>query len=320
MAMPQSDWKRIVDQIEKAIQKTNASNKENAERAIKEQSALIGAPLNGLKEHFDQYVNEQAVAEVKKARREIATIVGVFATALFSLAAAVIFYFQLQATDIAIADARSASAIQHNDTLTSLQRADEANRNAKSTSDQQALDTAKALALSKESADAAARAVETTIASERARLYVVPMPVSRTDEKSAVTSIPYQILNLGRTTALVVSITAKCSLIDNDGIAIKNVIYSSNDIHAAMNVISAGSVYKVPVDCIFDTPVSEDDFLALAAKTKLILFSGHVQFQDVFGGIWTKHFGVYSFADKELSFFGVVGIDGYNAEEKNNSR
>lgn len=93
--MLEAEWKRIINEIEKAIKKTAAALNEGYERHVKENNALIAAPLNSLTDQFDRYKEQQRTNDRDAAGREVATIIGVFLTAFFTLAAAAIFYWQL---------------------------------------------------------------------------------------------------------------------------------------------------------------------------------------------------------------------------------
>jgi hypothetical protein len=135
--MLQAEWERVINGIEKAIQKATASNKECFERSIKENNALMAAPLNSLADQFERYKIQQQSSDERRAQREIATIVGLGITGLFTLIAAIIFYFQLNQMRIAIRHTDDAARTQHSDTLTALQKAEDANANAKETAERQ---------------------------------------------------------------------------------------------------------------------------------------------------------------------------------------
>jgi hypothetical protein len=73
----------------------------------------------------------------------------------------------------AITHADTASEKQHQDTLVALKIASEANALSKETAERQSRDTANALALSKQAADATTKVVDANVAPERARLFFV---------------------------------------------------------------------------------------------------------------------------------------------------
>jgi Tfp pilus assembly protein PilX len=128
-----------------------------AARAI---PALIAAPLNSLAEQFERYVVQQQTNDERRARREIATIGGLAITGLLTLLGAVIFFFQLNQMRIATRHSDEAARIQHAGTLAALQKAEDANTLAEATAKRQATDTVISLQLSKQSADAATKAVD----------------------------------------------------------------------------------------------------------------------------------------------------------------
>jgi hypothetical protein len=99
--MLQSEWKRVINEIEKAIQKATASDKERYERSIKENSAPIVAPLNSLADQFERYKIQQQTSDERRASREKATIIGLMIAAFLTFLTAVIFYFQLNQVRIA---------------------------------------------------------------------------------------------------------------------------------------------------------------------------------------------------------------------------
>jgi hypothetical protein len=185
--------------------------------------------------------------------------------------------------------------------------------NADTESKRQAGDTQTALSLSKQAAEAAARAVETTISSERARIFVIPVPVNRADNTTPITSVSYQIINLGRTSGLITDVDADCDVVPNGVAHLPG--YSSGNDHSANEAIIAGGTYNVPMPCTFTSPISGEETAELG-KTKIIWFRGYVVFQDVYGTTWKKYFGLYSLGDKSVSFFATSQIGSYNREEK----
>ena len=61
--------------------------------------------------------------------------------------------------------------------------------------------------------------------------------------------------------------------------------------------------------------MTRDDLAALTAKKEAILFTGYIDYQDVFGKRWKKKFALFSYGDGK--FFTAIrpGIDD-NAEEE----
>jgi hypothetical protein len=130
------------------IERPDISQKEIAERAIKEQNAPLAATLNRLADQFGRYREEQFAAALGKRRLDRATIIGLFITAFFTFVTAIIFYFQLREMRTAVDHADTAAATQHSDTVAALEMAEEANRNARQSSAREAKDTATALEIS----------------------------------------------------------------------------------------------------------------------------------------------------------------------------
>jgi hypothetical protein len=198
-------------------------------------------------------------------------------------------------------------------TLAALKIAGEANVLSKETADRQAQETASALELSKKAADAASKAVETSIATERARMFLTNVSFVRTNEKDSNPKISFQIANLGKTSALVTELAYGCQIIPNIDQYKPSLHYA---VHLAMTVIVPDIPYTIPpnTDCVMDNPISAADFVDLDAHTKFILLSGYVKFQDVFGENFIKHFGVYNFG-KDNDFFGVTPFASYYNSE-----
>jgi len=71
--MLQSEWKRIVNEIEKAIQKATNAYKEYDKRNIQEHDAAVIVPLSNLVEQFSNYKEQQNIDSERRGRREKAT-------------------------------------------------------------------------------------------------------------------------------------------------------------------------------------------------------------------------------------------------------
>lgn len=135
----------------------------------------------------------------------------------------------------------------------------------------------------------------------------------RTNEKDPNPKISFQIANLGKTSALVTELAYGCRLIPNIDQYKPSLHYAS---HLAMTVIVPDIPYTIPpnLDCVMDNPISAEDFAALDAHKELILLTGYVKFQDIFGENFIKYFGVYNFG-KDNDFFGVTPFASpYNKE------
>jgi hypothetical protein len=209
-----------------------------------------------------------------------------------------------------------ASYVQHSDTDAALKLAAQANALSRETAEKQAKTTASALELSKQSADAAAKAVETSVASERARLFIIPS-FAQVNEKDPSPKMSFQIANVGRTSALVTEVTYDCKLAANAGV-LQAPSYEPKNTHSAMNIISAGTQYSPSPDliCVMEIPLTDQDYIELAKNHSLIVFRGFVKFLDVFGNTFTKHFGFYNFG-KGTGFFPLAPTAGiYNEETK----
>jgi hypothetical protein len=85
-----------------------------------------------------------------------------------------------------------------------------------------------------------------------------------------------------------------------------------------MTAILSGATFILPPDaaCVMDNPISDEDFAGLDLHTKIIILTGYVKFQDVFGQSFTKYFGVFNFG-KDSDFFGITPFASpYNSEVK----
>ena len=70
-----------------------------------------------------------------------------------------------------------------------------------------------------------------------------------------------------------------------------------------MSFITGGATLSIPgSDCALDKSITDDEFVALSVKTKIILFKGFVNFQDVFGEKFTQRFAYYTYGTKWMSF------------------
>jgi hypothetical protein len=86
------EWKK---EIEDAIDKAAQAGDEKRERTEEKQEAAIATPLRRLVDHFEAYQQQQDSDARKKRKIDVATIIGLFLTAMFALFQGVIFYFQL---------------------------------------------------------------------------------------------------------------------------------------------------------------------------------------------------------------------------------
>jgi hypothetical protein len=87
------EWKK---EIEEAVNKRNESDAENEKGRIESQNAIV-APLDRLAHEFKGYRKEARRAEKGKKNRDCVTIIGLFLTALFTLALAAFSIFQTYA-------------------------------------------------------------------------------------------------------------------------------------------------------------------------------------------------------------------------------
>ena len=166
-------------------------------------------------------------------------------------------------------------------------------------------------------ADAATNAVNTNIAGERARLFVVGMTINRANEKDRNPTIVYQIANLGRTSALVTGVSVECDVVDSLSLPGGGTpTYNKERFHEAMSFITAGGNTLPGPICGFERPIIDDEFVGLSKSTKAILFKGFIDFQDVFGEKFTQRFAYYGFGDKVNAFYPLSGVDAYSAEIK----
>jgi hypothetical protein len=220
-----------------------------------------------------------------------------------------------------------AARIQHEDTLAALQKAEDANATAKAATNRQSADTETALGLSRTSTDAttkaaeaATRAVDANIASERARLFIGGVTFIRSGEKDPNPKLTFQIVNLGKTGALITGLSDECAIVPM--IIPPTPSYNPQHFYPAMDVVGGGTVFTPPhgYECILDNPLTDDDFAELAAQHKMILLKGFANFQDVFSQVFTKHFGLYSYG-KDGGFFALHGIhSAYNDETRDQEK
>lgn len=168
----------------------------------------------------------------------------------------------------------------------------------------------------KTAADAATNAVNTNVAGERARLFLVGLTIKQAKEKDPNPTIAFQIANLGRTSALITGISVECAVVDPPDKG-TTPTYNKLRFHEAMSFITGGATLSIPgSDCALDKPITDDEFVALSVKTKIMLFKGFIDFQDVFGEKFTQRFAYYPYGDKTDAFFPLVGADAFSAELK----
>jgi hypothetical protein len=155
--------------------------------------------------------------------------------------------------------------------------------------------------------------VDSFVATERARVFLLPNNVQRTGDKDPNPKFSYTIANMGRTSAFVTGIFIQCDVSSNQINPTPS--YDKTGPYPAAYIMAGGTLRQndTGLECTLSRPLTEDDFAGLAAKTKAILFKGYVIYQDVLGQTWKKHFGMYGFGDAK--FFNVEN-DAYNAEEK----
>jgi hypothetical protein len=162
-------------------------------------------------------------------------------------------------------------------------------------------------------AQAAQDQANSVIASERARIFVLPSGINRSSDRDRSPKFPFQIANIGRTAAIIKDFSPECAVVPK---GVKDTVptYNSKKLSPAMSFLGASAILNVADanECILDNPISDDDFAGLAAKTKIILVKGFVRFQDVFGKTWEKRFGMYGFGDGV--FFALEGADAFNSE------
>jgi hypothetical protein len=162
-------------------------------------------------------------------------------------------------------------------------------------------------------AKAMASQVDSFIATERARMFLLPTEVHRSGDKDSRPRFTFMIVNMGRTAALVKGILIQCNVSPT---AIGSIPSYEAEIHPAYSFVGGGFPMVIPAgdnECVPSPPLTEDDVSGLAAKTKIILFKGYILYQDVLGQTWQKRFGMYGYGDGK---FFSVGPDAYNAEEK----
>jgi hypothetical protein len=105
----------------------------------------------------------------------------------------------------------------------------------------------------KTAADAAAAAVEANIASERARLYLLPS-FQRSGPQDPNPKIIFQITNMGRTAALVTGLSFECK-IGVPPAPNSSPIYDNKRYHSGATMIPAGNTLLPPpgLECVLDS-------------------------------------------------------------------
>ena len=85
-----------------------------------------------------------------------------------------------------------------------------------------------------------------------------------------------------------------------------------------MDAMPAGAQFTIPKQCVLDKPISDDDFQKLNDETEIILLKGFARFEDVFGGEYTKRFGLFV-SKSETQFYPLdPRFSDYNIEIKEN--
>lgn len=115
-------------------------------------------------------------------------------------------------------------------------------------------------AAAKTAANAAKRAVEANISSERARLFLLPS-FSRSGPPDPNPKIVFQITNMGRTAALVTGLSFECKL----GVPPEqnsSPIYDDRRYKSWVTMIPAGNILPTPSgsECVLDSPLTATDF------------------------------------------------------------
>jgi hypothetical protein len=156
--------------------------------------------------------------------------------------------------------------------------------------------------------------VDSYIATERARMVMIPSGVQKTGDKDPRPKFMFTLNNMGRTGALVSGLLTECDVSPRQ-ISTTPAYGERKPDPAALFILAGTSLSIQPGhECVPSQPLSEEDYAGLEAKTKIILFSGYILYQDVLGETWKKHFGMYGNGDGH--FFAVGGADAYNGEEK----
>jgi hypothetical protein len=172
--------------------------------------------------------------------------------------------------------------------------------------------TARALDNSSKQAESAKEAAEETIATERARLFIIPSNIKRMGDNDPLPKIPYTIFNLGRTAALLSGTLVECKIVS---IFEQPPQYNEKKLEPAMQPIAAGVAWTDGAECSLDEPITDADFLLLSKDSKIIVFMGYVKYRDVFGRRWKKRFAMVARGNGFIGMNGP-GLDVSNSEEE----
>jgi hypothetical protein len=167
----------------------------------------------------------------------------------------------------------------------------------------------------KKSAEATTRNVDVLVNSERARLFMGNMTLTKANDTDPQPKIDFSWINLGRGAAVLTSGLVECQV---TGTIIPTIpVDDERKVRRGQSVVGSGatrgSTGELPIPaCTFNAPISAADWKAIEASEKYILFSGFVRYEDAFHK-YKWHFGDLYIADGK--FFSTANLPpAYNQE------
>jgi hypothetical protein len=298
-------WKRI--KIPASVQRRRDAARLQEERQPNEFDLSV---VNRIADALETANIQDKTEDKGHSFREKVTIGLLIATVILTAVASCEAHRLVNATNDAINKSDAAATVQHKDTLDALRIAEEANKTARENAQRLEVVTSKHAA-------AAESSVNANISMERGRLYVASATLVKTNESGDRNpKVSYKLVNLGRTGIVITHFLAECYVTVNSFPL--NVSYRNRIGINAMNVVVAGAIFAAPSDCILDKPIGDEDFARLNNESEVILLKGFARFEDVFGGTYTKRFGLFV-SKNETQFYPLEPkFSDYNIETKDN--
>jgi hypothetical protein len=170
--------------------------------------------------------------------------------------------------------------------------------------------------VAQKTAETAAENVSVLINSERARLLTGSLQLIKNGETDPTPHIDYTWINFGRGAAIVTAVLIDCRVVGKTIPAFP--LEDSPKVSRGLFTIGSGATggtsgMAIPMaPCVFDNPITPDDWPALQQRDKYILYQGFLDYEDTFRR-YRWHFGsLYYFALKGFSTNGLP--EAYNHE------
>jgi hypothetical protein len=168
----------------------------------------------------------------------------------------------------------------------------------------------------KESAEAASDSVRAFIDTERGRMFVGEITLTKKDGNDPQPTIDYRFINAGRSTVIVLQVSIERELI---GLELsRDVTYDPTKVYDGIIAIGPdASIGKkttpvfLPPCPPFSTPLTADDYANIAAKKARILVKGFIRYRTAFDDVYRRNFAVVYGG---MDYFSDVAIPGYNEE------